>query len=104
MTEARIIPPLILLNNGKALVFGTDQTADVFDPSANSFSPTGTMQAARLACGVSRLNNGTVLIAGGTNGSGNLNSAEIYDPVAGTFTATGSLTTARRSPYDFPVK
>jgi hypothetical protein len=62
------------------------------------------MQVARLACGISRLNNGTVLIAGGTNGSKNLSSAEIYDPLAGTFTATSNLSTARNSPYDFAIK
>jgi hypothetical protein len=37
------------------------------------------------------LNNGKVLVTGGTAGT----SAELYDPATGTFTVTGSLTTAR---------
>jgi hypothetical protein len=41
------------------------------------------------------LNNGTVLVAGGSSGSGA--SAELYDPTTGTFTATGSMNTGRIS-------
>jgi hypothetical protein len=42
------------------------------------------------------LNNGLVLMAGGTNSSGTpLANAELYNPATGTFTHTGSMTTAR---------
>lgn len=41
------------------------------------------------------LPSGQVLIAGGINESGPLNSALLYDPVAQTFSATGNLTSAR---------
>jgi hypothetical protein len=104
MTEARPSPNILVINTGKVLIMGSDQNVDLFDPSANTFSATGKMQVARGAYGFSRLNNGTVLVAGGTTGSNNIGSAEIYDPVVGTFTLTGSLTTARNSPFDFPVK
>ena len=101
MTETRVTPPLLAINTGKVLVMGADKNVDLFDPSANTFSATGPMQVARGAYGFSRLNNGTVLVAGG---SGDLTSAEIYDPVAGTFTLTGSMTTGRGSNFDFAVK
>src|SRR5207244_3533603 len=41
------------------------------------------------------LSTGKVLIAGGGNESGNLNSTLLYDPAAGTLAATGALVTAR---------
>src|SRR5205085_2654756 len=44
------------------------------------------------------LNNGMVLIAGGTDGIGGaLSAAELYNPATGTFTPTGSMTTTRYS-------
>ena len=103
MTETRVTPPMLVINTGKVLVMGSDKNVDLFDPSANAFSATGQMQVARGAYGFSRLNNGTVLVAGGFNGS-DLGSAEVYDPAAGAFTLTSSLTTARNSPFDFAVK
>ena len=104
MTEARNPPLLLTINTGQVLVMGSDTNVDLFAPSANTFSPTGQMQVARGSYGFSRLNNGTVLVAGGTTGSANISSAEIYDPVTGAFTLTGSLNTARNSPFDFAVK
>ena len=43
------------------------------------------------------LNNGKVLVAGGTDTDFDFASAELYDPATGTFTATGSMTNARDS-------
>ena len=43
------------------------------------------------------LPNGKVLVAGGYNPGGYLDSAELYDPASGTWGATGSLNTARYS-------
>src|SRR5215469_17402316 len=53
------------------------------------------MTAARFGATATLLNSGKVLIAGGVNSGGVLNSAELYDPTADTFTATGNLNTAR---------
>ncbi len=95
-----------LLANGKVLVAGgansndgftffTLSSAELYDPTAGTFSATGSLNTPRSAP-ASLLTNGKVLIAGGSNlTSGPLSSAELYDPTAGTFSLTGSLTTAR---------
>jgi hypothetical protein len=76
--------------------------------TAGTFNPTGTMTTLRsgyvpyVAAGdispftATRLNDGTVLVAGGADASGNpVSSAEIYDPSTGTFTPTRSMTNTR---------
>ena len=64
------------------------------DLATGTFTPTGSLNTARVVHTATLLNNGMVLIAGGYSGDF-LTSAELYDPVAGTFTPTGSLNTAR---------
>ena len=65
------------------------------------FSTTGNMTVARTSHTATLLQDGRVLIAGGsTNASLGtpgeiLSSAELFDPVSETFVATGSMTTAR---------
>ena len=56
------------------------------------------MTTARSIHTATLLNNGQVLIAGGTDSSGNFTaSAELYDTATGTFVATASMTSARAS-------
>jgi large repetitive protein len=59
------------------------------------FLPTGNLGAARGDATATVLNNGKVLIAGGSANGTALADAELYDPATGTFTATGSLIHAR---------
>ncbi len=54
-----------------------------------------TMNVARASHSATRLQDGTVLIAGGENAGGALNSAEIYSPATQLFSLTGSLVSAR---------
>lgn len=99
-----------LLNNGNVLIAGgmTSQpgpsgyvlsSAELFNPSAGNngtFSLTGSLNIGRSNHTATMLNNGMVLIAGGSDYSGNaLSSAELYNPTTGTFASTGSLSTAR---------
>ena len=64
----------------------------------STFSPTGSMGTTRggdQEFTLTRLCDGRVLAAGGSDGVGNLASAELYDPASGTWTPTGSMITAR---------
>jgi hypothetical protein len=79
---------------------GTLPTAEVFNPSTNSFSPAGSMTGAREeACAV-LLKDGRVLIAGGfiSGGGGALDTAELFTPTTNTFAPTGSMTAKRDAP------
>ena len=89
------------------------QTADLYNETTQTFTPAGAgsnhlMTTERSGATATLLQNGKVLISGGSTGSTFLslsapptgcgplgqvaqNSAEIYDPVADTFTATGSI-------------
>lgn len=63
---------------------------------AHGFKATGSMATARVAHTATLLNTGKVLVAGGTNASGNpVATAELYDPSTGTFSTTGSMAAAR---------
>jgi hypothetical protein len=56
----------VLLNNGKVLVAGGANRAEVFDPSRNVFSyAAGDMATSRLFAAATRLQDGQVLITGG---------------------------------------
>jgi hypothetical protein len=111
MTTARLNNTATLLQDGRVLIAGgtdslyatrTFASAELYDPKTGAFSPTGSMGAARSGQTATLLQDGRVLIAGGSSFSGGvfstLASAELYDPNTGAFSPTGSMTTAR-SPF-----
>jgi len=59
------------------------------------FSATGSMTTARSSSTATLLNDGRVLIVGGSDGHGEMGTAELYDPALGTFSRTGGLAGAR---------
>jgi hypothetical protein len=113
MTSAHVAPTATLFTSGplqgKVLIVGGDilgegtniptNVAELYDPVANTFTATGTLNVARANHVAVLLPNGKVLIAGGVNGSNQAEvSAELYDPVAQTFSFTGPLGSAQSSP------
>ena len=71
-------------------------SADRYDPIVNRFAPTGSLITARGSATATTLQNGKVLVVGGSgNGVDQLASAELYDPTTGTFSATGALNQER---------
>ncbi len=82
-------------NDGGQLVSTTLATAQTYDPTTGEFSPTGSMGERRQGQTATLLDDGDVLIAGGSNLTGPLATAELYDPRTGAFRPTGDMTVAR---------
>jgi hypothetical protein len=105
MTSPRGGQTATLLSNGKVLIAGgidcpqtctiVYNTAELYDPSAGTFTATGNMSTARNGATATLLSNGNVLIAGGNGLCVSTcvynNTAEIYNPSTGTFTPTGTM-------------
>ena len=111
MAEGRSHHAATLLADGRVLIGGgvnrgSDKTslasAEVFDPTTGTFSPTGSMTDGRVYHTATMLADGRVLVAGGAafgrpyaNNPRFLTSAELYDPATGTFAPTGSMSFGR---------
>jgi prolyl-tRNA editing enzyme YbaK/EbsC (Cys-tRNA(Pro) deacylase) len=80
--------------------FGGLASAEIYNPTTDAFTLTQSMSLARCCNTAALLNNGKVLIAGGTTsvavgGSDDTSEAELYDPATGTFTVTSSMEVQR---------
>jgi hypothetical protein len=103
LTSARALQTATLLPDGRVLLTGGSDTAiesrglasaELYDASNGTFTPTEDLTVPRLNDTATLLLDGRALIAGGTNDGGPLASAEIYDPTSATFTRTGSMAVA----------
>ena len=98
-TATRLADGRVLIIGGN--ITGSVATAEIFNPAGNggagSFAATASLPTQLTNFTATLLNNGTVLVAGG---SSTLKTAYIFDPAgnggAGAFTATGSLTITRQ--------
>jgi hypothetical protein len=98
MTTARGAHTATVLLNGMVLIAHvfdvvagtiTGGSAEIYDPATGTFSRTGDMTRPVPWGKGTLLNNGRVLISGGTGDDGIM--AELYDPNTGTFSRTGGL-------------
>ena len=96
------------LPDGTVLVVGGSNSsslalanAEIYSPVAGTFTALNrTLNTARTGATATLFYNGTawkVLVAGGQNSSGTLNSMEIYDPISQTFTAIGDTLSVGRA-------
>ena len=107
MNVGRASASVTLLRNGRVLVAGGTEggyegpgiaSAELFDPTAGVFTPTGSMAEGRFWDVVALLRDGKVLFAGGRDGPGAVGGVELYNPASGNFSHLGSLQVARMMP------
>lgn len=97
----------VLLDDGRVFVVGGESsyayrflpggTAEIYDPAADTWSPTSpmSMYQARFALAATRLADGRVLVTGGGDLDGWSFGAEIYDPSTDSWSLTPGLAEAR---------
>jgi N-acetylneuraminic acid mutarotase len=108
MSTARAYFGAVMLPGGKIIVAGGCTTfdingcagvtarAEIYDPSTDKWSTTGSMAVGRGALTLTMLPNGKVLAAGGQTAAGDaLASSELYNPATGRWSLTGKMNVAR---------
>jgi hypothetical protein len=78
-------------------------SAEIYDPSANTFTSTGAMNYQRCLNTAATLLSGEVLIAGGWYSSSSATYGETYSTSTGTFTATGAINVLRANTVLLPT-
>ncbi|MDZ4674192.1 MAG: kelch repeat-containing protein [Gemmatimonadota bacterium] len=108
MAVARESHVAVRLLDGRVLVVGGHRgrqqaielftSTEIYDPAVGRFAPTGAMQVRRHKHDAVLLQDGRVLVTGGSDerdSRGVYSSTEIFDPVAGVFRAQASLQVPR---------
>ncbi|GAB5518982.1 MAG: hypothetical protein RhofKO_12330 [Rhodothermales bacterium] len=97
-TATRLADGRVLIVGGYDAEGHSLNHAEIYDPSANTFTATGRMHTARASHVAVQLSDGRVMVMGGVGPNWTfLASAEVYDPATGRFTPTGAMTQARQS-------
>jgi large repetitive protein len=107
LNAARKAHAASVLKDGRVLITGGSAVApdgstialtstEIYDPNSTFLSPGPMLKAARYGHSSTTLIDGTVLLAGGNNGSADLASLEVFDPVANSMTtSSATLSTPR---------
>ena len=89
-----------LLPDGRVLIVGASKS-ELYDPAHETFTATGNLIVPQFGFTATLLNNGKVLISGGSTGDyccENAVNPELYDPATGTFSLTGAYADAGSIP------
>jgi uncharacterized protein (TIGR03437 family) len=115
MTTPRSFHTATLLKDGRVLFTGGERidplgrythlaSAELYDPSTGTFSPTGDMTTVRERHTATLLADGRVLIVAGFEAGDHYlaefehpSSSEVYDPATGVFTRSGNMTARHNS-------
>ncbi|WP_433936177.1 Kelch repeat-containing protein [Sorangium cellulosum] len=117
MIVDRSSPAATVLPDGRVLVTGGDRdevidgvehglkvdSAEVFDPASETWSPIPPMPTARSWHTASLLSDGRVLVAGGQGAWPAMDSAEVFDPASGVWRAVAPLVDARTAHTATPL-
>jgi len=93
MTSARAYHAATQLPDGRVLITGGNEPAELYSPGTNSWASAGNMASWRQEHTATLLGNGKVLVAGGYNNA----SAELYDPHTNTWTGAAPMAAAREA-------
>lgn len=106
MLSARFEATATPLDDGRVLIVGGRgqeggdvgplSSAELYDPSTESFSRTGTMNDERSNHAATALADGRVLVSGGDGGDTSIASAELYRPSRGAWERVDGLSEGRR--------
>ncbi|MGH9281038.1 MAG: Ig-like domain-containing protein [Acidimicrobiales bacterium] len=105
MAEARYAFTMTVLPTGRVLVAGGANTpstagsafasAEVYDPSTDTWATAATMASPRNSHGAVLLNTGEMLVAGGSRDGAPTASAELYNPSTNSWRPAGDMGTPR---------
>ncbi|MFO1465658.1 MAG: kelch repeat-containing protein [Steroidobacteraceae bacterium] len=106
LTRARSRETFVKLSSGIVMIFGASMfpapptlpqlaRAELFDPSLNSWKPTGAAATQPDSPTATLLQDGRVLLTGGGSVSSPLGTAALYDPAADAWTAAAPMAFAR---------
>jgi Kelch motif/Galactose oxidase, central domain len=90
---------LVALMGGQHSDSSASASVDLYDPIRNTIIAAAPLLAARASHSASALADGTLLVAGGWDGTSDLDTIEIYDIEKGSALAISKLTTARHGHF-----